>query len=106
MFITILGKKWKFREVSTPTFLKKEPPSLDSTAFVDFHKRTVWFRPGQADLINIRHELWHIFFESTHTESAGLSPEQVEETSASMFASKVEVMVYLSNQIYEGLKNE
>jgi hypothetical protein len=76
----------------------------DSAAETDFHKREIYFRRGDLSLADVRHELYHVFFGYTFTRSATLSPGQMEEVAAELFAERGERISQLAVEIFEQLK--
>jgi len=76
----------------------------DSAAETDFHKREVYFRRGDLSITDVLHEMWHIFFGYTFTRTANLTPDQMEEVAAEMFAERSSRIIALSNELFEQLK--
>lgn len=58
----------------------------DSGAETDIETKEIHFRRGELTIHTVLHELWHAYFSYTHTGTADLDYEQMEEVSAEMFA--------------------
>ena len=76
----------------------------DSAAETDFHKREVYFRRGDLSLTDVKHELFHVFFGYTFTRTAGLTPDQMEEVAAELFAERSDRIIALSTELFEQLR--
>jgi hypothetical protein len=57
-------------------------------------------------LQKVRHEVFHAFYNCSFTESADLSPLQVEECLAEMFANFGTEMIELSNKLFNKFNKE
>ena len=103
--IKIRDETWTFKLVSEKT-LNKHFEEDWAAAFVDTAAKKVLLAKEHIDLNVIRHELWHIFFSHTYTNSAILTPEQVEEVSADLFAAKGKEIWDLAEFLQKSLLEE
>ena len=83
--ITILvkGREWKFSLLSDRVFDKlhnSEPENDQNGAMTLPPKYEVHFPKSSWNIIDIRHELGHVFYTMADVGSSNLTPDQVEET--------------------------
>lgn len=84
--IQIKGKPWTFKLVSDRVFNKVHNPEGESnTGMTVFSRYEVHFSKSEWDLVDIRHELMHVYFFMSNTGSAELDALQTEETMCEIF---------------------
>lgn len=98
----IKGKNWKFIFLTTKTYEKKHGD--DSDGIADVTTRTVTFDKEVVTTGIVRHELMHVWVESSNTGSSDLKPDQVEEMCAVIFQEHGLEMCMLADQIVEDYK--
>ncbi len=80
--LSIKGSDWTIRLLTGPAYNKKY--GADSGAITLPGSKTIAFNKSMLHPGYIRHELLHALFEESNTESATLTPIQVEEVCASI----------------------
>jgi len=75
----------------------------DSGAETDPETKEIYFRRGEVTIQTILHELWHAYFSYTHTNTAGLDENQMEEVSAELFAYNAIKILDQANNVYKQL---
>lgn len=76
----------------------------DNWAEVVFDNREVYFRRSGITEINVRHELFHIYFGYTYTQNSNLDYNQSEELACSLFGQKGDMIITKSQLIFNKLK--
>ena len=103
--VKIKHETWTFKLVSEKT-LNKHFGDDWAAAFVEPKNHRAYFCKEDFSIDIVRHELWHVFFSHTYTDSATLDAAQVEEVSADLFAAQGKEMWELADFIYKSLLEE
>lgn len=102
----IKGKQWHFKLFSDRVFDKVHNPNDEGNAGMTiFSKYEVHFSKSEWDLVDIRHELSHVYFYMSNTGSAELSALQTEETMCEIFGNHAPEMVMIADSIAECFLN-
>lgn len=72
----------------------------NSEAETDFHTKEIWFRENELKLETVIHEVTHLFFGYTFTNTANLDGHHVEEIACELFSYKGKQILDISNEIY------
>ena len=75
--LTIKDKTWVFKLLNSSSYLKKHGD--DSDAITMPTEKEVHFDKASLTIGVILHELMHVYVDESNTESARLTPDQVEE---------------------------
>lgn len=102
----IKGKTWHFKLLSDKVFNKIHNPNDEgNTGMTVFSKYEVHFSKSEWDLVDIRHELFHVYFHMSNTGSAGLDSSQTEETMCEIFGNHALEMIMIADNIAECFLN-
>jgi hypothetical protein len=74
-----------------------------SEAETDFELKEIYFRKSELKLSTVRHEIWHLFYGYTFTNTADLDSLQMEEVTAELFAYQGKKIDKLADEIYNEL---
>jgi hypothetical protein len=100
--INIKGRDWKFVLMPDKRFDKLYNPNDEGNAAMTVPAiYEVHFAKAHWDVATIRHELLHVLFSMSLTGSAGLEPDQVEETCAEIVAQHAIEIVFWADRITE-----
>lgn len=104
--LPIKGREWKFVLMTDRAFDKlynnnENAADNENAAMTRPTLYEVHFRRGDWDLITIRHELGHVFFSMSLTNSSSLDPAQTEETFCEVIAHHGSEIILLSDRIAE-----
>lgn len=72
----------------------------NSEAETDIEKREVYFRRSGVTLLTVRHEMFHLVFSYSFSDTANLDSLQTEEMCAEMFAYQGQKILKLSDEVY------
>jgi hypothetical protein len=75
-----------------------------SEAETDFELKEIYFRKSELKLSTVRHEIWHMFYSYTFTNTADLDSLQMEEVTAELFAYQGKKIDKLADEIYTELR--
>lgn len=104
MKIKVAGVFWTVRLLSAEEFSKVHGEKFkDAAAITDTGKKIVDFRREDLNDIHVRHELFHMYFDSLLLDSADLNTLQVEEVTASLLGKYGEEYIKISRKIYRWL---
>lgn len=103
----IKGRSWTFKLLSDRVFDKIHNPEGDegNTGMTIFSRYEVHFSKSEWDLVDIRHEIAHIFFFMSNTGSAELTALQTEETMCEIFGSNALEMCVHADVVAECFLN-
>lgn len=74
-----------------------------SEAETDNELKEVYFRKNDLKLTTVRHEMFHLFFSYTFTNTAQLDNIQMEEIAAELFTYQGKKIDKLSEEVYSEL---
>lgn len=74
-----------------------------SEAETDFELKEMYFRKSDLKESTVRHEVWHVFFAYTFTNTADLSSLQTEEISSELFSYQGKKIDKFSEEVYSEL---
>jgi hypothetical protein len=97
---TIYDDKWTFYIVDDDDDVIADEGNEAET---DFDKREIYFRKEGVKLVTVKHELFHLFFSYTFTDTANLEQIQVEEIACEIYSHQSEKIDALSKEVYEEL---
>lgn len=103
----IKGREWTFKLLSDRVFDKIHNPegTEGNTGMTIFSRYEVHFSKSEWDLIDLRHEISHIYFFMSNTGSADLSALQTEETMCEIFGTHGLEMCLLADNVAECFLN-
>lgn len=100
--IQIKGRDWSFYLLSDRVFNKLHNPEEEGNAAMTVaNKYEVHFAKSDWNLVNIRHELGHVFYAMAEVTSSNLAPDQVEETMCSIIGANLPDICLISDRIAE-----
>lgn len=99
----IKGRNWQFKLLSDRIFDKVHNPegTENNTAMTVSSKYEVHFSKSEWNLVDIRHELLHVYFHMSNTVAADLTPLQTEETIADIFGHNGPEMCMVADSVAE-----
>jgi len=107
MKIQIVNTVWTIHLLGPRQFLKVNGKSFKAADGVtDTNTYNVYLRKDRFTIETIRHELFHCYFDSTHTESAFLSKDQIEETAASLMGKYCKELTDKSDEVFNFFINK
>ena len=74
-----------------------------SEAETDFEKKEIYFRKSDLKLTTVTHEIYHLYYAYTFTNTAELNNVQMEEVAAELFSYRAENILKLSKDVYSEL---
>lgn len=95
----IKGIDWEFHIQSNASYIRSH--GKDSGAITYLGDRDVYFNSSQLSPGTVRHELMHVYVKSSGTNSASLSPDDVEELCAELYEVHGPEMDLLVDKILE-----
>lgn len=97
---TIYDDTWTF-------YLSEEGDNVviseGSEAETDFELKELYFRKSDLKESTVRHEIWHLFYSYTFTNTADLNSLQMEEVTAELFSYQGKKIDKLSEEVYSEL---
>lgn len=100
--IKVKGRLWKFILMTDRAFDKLHNANGGQNAAMTIStKYEVHFPKSCWDIVNIRHELGHVFYTMSSVNSSDLTPLQVEETMCSIFGSHGPEMMLIADRVAE-----
>lgn len=107
MKLKVVDNNWKIRLLSPEMFIKEHGKShSDSDAITDTEKFIVDFKIGSLTEVNVRHEVFHMYFDSLLVASANLTPLQIEEMTASLMGKYGEDYIKSSRKVWKWLNKQ
>jgi hypothetical protein len=99
---TVKGREWSFYLLSDRVFDKLHNADGEENAAMTLPpKYEVHFSKSSWSMIDIRHELGHVFFIMTGTNSSNLDVAQVEETMCSIIGADLQEIALIGDRIAE-----
>lgn len=100
--INIKGRDWKFILMTDKRFDRLYNVEDNGNAAMTLPTTyEVHFRKSDWDVVTIRHELLHVLYNMSLTGSAGMEPDQVEETCAEIVAHHAIEIIFWADRITE-----
>lgn len=105
--LKVKGRDWKFMLLTDKAFNKVHNPNDENNAAMTLPtKYEVHFSKSDWNIIDIRHELGHVFYAMAEVASSNLSPDQVEETMCSIIGQNYHEIGLLSDRVAECFFNK
>lgn len=99
---TIKGREWSFYLLTDKVFEKlHNTEGEENNAMTLPPKYEVHFSKSSWSIVDIRHELGHVFFAMTDTNSSNLDVGQVEETMCSIIGSSLPEIALVADRVAE-----
>ncbi len=96
----IKGDNWNFYLVEDDDNVVADS---EDAAVCEFDKKEVYFRRTEIDIINVRHEVWHIYIGYCYLQTASLDSAAFEEITAELYAHEGEHISSKSKEILSNL---
>lgn len=96
---TIKDHEWKFYYQSNAAYIRAH--GKDSGAITYPADGEVYFNSSSFTPSNVRHEIMHVYVESSSTVSSALTADQTEELCAQLYGDHGAEMDLLANKIME-----
>ena len=104
--INIKGREWCFKLFTDRAFDKLHNPNDEGNAAMTLSNiYEVHFAKSEWDLVDIRHELGHVFANMSRTSSAELDALQTEELMCEIIAHHATEIILISDRIAERFLN-
>lgn len=104
--IPIKGRNWTFRLFTDKAFDKLYNPNDEGNAGMTvFSQYEVHFPKSEWDVVDIRHEILHIYKFMCNTGSATLDVDQTEELLCEVFGNNALEMCMYADQVAERFLN-
>ncbi len=108
--LPLKGKNWTFRLFTDRAFDKMhnssvDPDENDNAGMTVFSQYEVHFPKTEWDIVDIRHEILHIYKFMSHTGSATLDAGQTEELLCEIFGNHGLEMCMYADQVAERFLN-
>lgn len=95
----IKGIEWDFYTQTSRSYVRDH--GKDSGAITYLHDKEVYFNLSQFVPGTVRHELMHVYVQSSGINSASLTADQMEELCAEIFEIHGPEMTLLTDKILE-----
>ena len=107
ILINVKGSDWTFKLFTDRAFNKLHNPTGEenNAAMTLLNIREVHFSKSDWCLVDLRHELVHVFYAMTHTSSSDHDPLQVEETIAEIIGQNYSEIGVISDKVAERFFN-
>jgi hypothetical protein len=106
--ISIKGRNWTFKLISDKIFDKihnSDPSDNQNAGMTIFSTYEVHFPKSEWDIVDIRHEILHIYKYMCNTGSTALDVDQVEELLCEIFGNNGLEMCMYADHVAERFLN-
>jgi len=93
---TVYGDQWGFYLIDANDNTIADE---NAEAETDTESKEVYFRPEGVRMSTVKHEIFHVFFSYTLTNTANLDSLQTEEVCAEMYSYRDKQMAALSEEV-------
>ena len=78
----------------------------ENEAETDFEKKEIHFRKSGINIVNVSHELWHVYFNYCYlSDTTEISLGDMEEITAALFSQKGAKILERSLEVLNGLND-